>query len=71
MNAILDNVYSKTWRALGEKVLDLLDEEHAPGIWPVKGDGRNSEGNPVASGFYILIVEVAGQETKTTILVQR
>jgi len=37
----------------------------------VEWDGRNSEGNPVVSGFYILITELDGKETKTTILVQR
>jgi hypothetical protein len=64
-------IKAAVYNQAGEKVVDLLDEEHAPGVWPVEWDGRNSEGNPVASGFYILIVEVAGQETKTTILVQR
>ncbi len=55
----------------GEKVVDVLDEVHDPGIWPVEWDGRNSEGNPVTPGFYILITELDGQETKTTILVQK
>lgn len=55
----------------GEKVADLVDEERGVGVWPVQWDGRNSQGHPVAPGFYVLVVESSGQKTKTTILVQR
>ncbi len=55
----------------GEKVKVLMDEVRGPGIWPIEWDGQNSEGNFVSPGFYVLVVDSAGQTTKTTIVVQK
>lgn len=63
-------IKATVYNRLGEKVKVLMDEERGPGVWPVEWDGRNSEGNFVVSGYYILITDVAGQELKTTLLVQ-
>ncbi|MBK8575942.1 MAG: hypothetical protein IPN90_09790 [Elusimicrobia bacterium] len=64
-------IKAAVYNRLGEKVKDLLDEERGPGIWPVEWDGQNSEGHFVSPGFYVLVVDSAGQITKTTIVVQK
>ncbi len=55
---------------LGQKVVDLVDEEKGIGDWPVEWDGTNSDGRRVAPGVYVLWTESGGQETRTKVLVR-
>jgi hypothetical protein len=54
----------------GQKVVDLLDEDRAPGFWPIQWDGTNQEQRRVAPGVYVLAVTAGDQQVRTKILVK-
>lgn len=54
----------KVYNLLGKEVKTLVDEEREPGRYSLLWDGKDSGGNPVASGVYICRLEVKGQRVK-------
>jgi hypothetical protein len=50
------------FNAKGERVKDLLHEEHSPGNYQVVWDGRDDMGRQVSSGVYFFVME-AGEFT--------
>jgi len=48
---------------LGARIQTLVDEDMAPGTYQVRWDARDTRGNPVRSGIYLLKMQ-AGQFTK-------
>jgi len=54
----------KIYNILGEEVVTLVDERQRPGSYRVVWDGRNGEGNGVASGIYLCRLEVKGDRLK-------
>lgn len=55
----------------GEPLVEIFNNEGGPGILPLEWNGQNSAGQSVAPGVYVLLVEMDGQEMKTTVLVRR
>ncbi len=49
------------YNILGQEVRTLVDEEKGPGRYSLLWDGKDSGGNPVASGVYLCRLEVKGQ----------
>ncbi|MBK8575912.1 MAG: VCBS repeat-containing protein [Elusimicrobia bacterium] len=54
----------------GERVVDLLDEQRGPGVWPVEWNGTNAAGRTVAPGVYILALTVNGRTDRLRIVVR-
>ena len=54
----------KVYNIAGQLVRTLVDEEKRPGRYSVVWDGKDSGGNPVASGVYIYRLKVRGQRVK-------
>lgn len=54
----------------GETIATLLDEERGVGLWPVDWEGRNSAGEPVAPGIFILYIETPTGLEKMPLVVQ-
>jgi hypothetical protein len=53
----------------GETIATLVDDERGAGLWPVEWDGRNSAGEPVAPGIYVLFIETPhGLEKKPIVI---
>ncbi|NQV15985.1 hypothetical protein HQ531_11050, partial [bacterium] len=46
---------------LGQKVIDLVNEEYQPGYYDIQWNGIDHQGKPVSSGLYIYRLS-AGQE---------
>jgi hypothetical protein len=55
---------------MGQKLITLIDDERAAGIWPAEWDGTNQEGRRVAPGIYLWIAEWGDQKARTKVLVQ-
>ena len=53
-NPIRRQVTAEVFNLLGQKVTTLLDEEVSAGQHTLNWNGRNTDGNPVASGVYLL-----------------
>jgi hypothetical protein len=54
----------------GNRLLELIDEERGPGIWPVEWNGLNSAGRRVGAGIYFVVVEANGRREKHKIVVR-
>jgi hypothetical protein len=61
----------KIYNILGQKVRTLVDEPKEPGRYEAIWDGKDEDGNPVASGIYFYQLRIGGYcETKKMILVK-
>ncbi len=54
----------KIYNILGQVVRKLVNEEQVPGYYSVRWDGKDSGGNPVASGVYFCRLQVLGDRLK-------
>ncbi|MGH7453390.1 MAG: FlgD immunoglobulin-like domain containing protein [bacterium] len=58
------HVKIEIYNTLGQRVRQLIDEDKPAGILSLNWDGRGDQGNPVASGMYIVRLRAAEKETK-------
>ncbi len=47
------DVVISVYNMLGQKVVDLVNDAYAPGVYNVQWSGLNADGKPVGSGLYI------------------
>lgn len=57
-------ISASVYNILGQKVIDIVDNEYATGVKRYSWSGKNSYGSTVASGFYIFRVIVTDAVTK-------
>jgi len=62
--SLLIPITLKVYNIAGQEVRALVDEEKGPGRYFLLWDGKDSGGNPVASGVYICRLEVEEQRAK-------
>ena len=65
-----EHVQLDIYNLLGQKVRILVNEEQVPGFYSVVWDGRNGEGQEMASGVYLyrLVTPEYTQSYKMTVL---
>lgn len=55
---------------LGQRVIDLVDENRIAGHWPVEWDGTNRDGRRVVPGIYVMAIDAGNQRSRKKILVK-
>lgn len=59
------------YNEIGQKVNALVERVFEPGIYPVKWDGTDFSGNPLASGVYFYVIKIKDQIIKKETLLLR
>ena len=60
------NVSLIVYNILGQEVVTLSDERHAPGFYALRWDGRDQFGRGVASGVYLYRMQASGKTESFT-----
>jgi len=69
--ATQDHVLIQVYDRDGADIRRLFDQDQAPGSYTVSWDGRNNEGSTVASGMYVVYLQLGGHhETRKVIVVK-
>lgn len=58
-----EDVTIRIYDITGNLIRGLVDEDYAPGAYQIRWDGKNDDGDRVASGVYIYIIK-AGSKTE-------
>jgi hypothetical protein len=57
------------YNRLGDKIIELNNQDAGPGTVALAWDGKNSDGHAVASGVYVIYTEMADQTSKHLVAV--
>ena len=53
---------------LGQKVVDLVNEEQPSGVYRVAWDGHNGRGRVVATGLYVYRLTLGGEQSQVNVM---
>ena len=65
------HVKAAVYDQAGALIVDVIDADLTPGVWPLEWDGKNDSGRSVGPGVYYMAIEKDGTNEKRKILVQR
>jgi hypothetical protein len=69
--AVGSRVQLKVYDLLGKEIATLVDERQEAGYHTIMWDGRDDNGNPMASGIYFCIVEAERKREITRLLLMK
>jgi len=68
---VRSHVELRVYNLLGQEIRTLVDEIKAPGVHQVVWNGRDNQGQPVASGVYFLQMKAATPEKSTFVALRK